>query len=166
MWTSGKDRFAGCLPGGAKSEALQSTFQGKPVLFFIERSNNDNTVVYEADWSNAADPVKVYWIMYSNSPVNEEGLTMIERNTAYGSKTEKAGAGWSLSLSALPSKKITVSKGPNGELSASTLINGAEMQLVSIYVKSTTSWGMPSVEYIDVKGKGKDGAFVTERIKK
>ncbi len=91
---------------------------------------------------------------------------MIERNTAYGStctKDEAAGPGnYNLVLSALKDKNIQVSV-VDGVLSAQTSINGSMEQLVHIYVKSTTSWGMPKVEYIDITGRKADGSLVTER---
>ena len=114
------------------------------------------------------EPVKVYWILYARDPVKEEGLTMIERNTAYGStcvKDESKGAGvYKMTLAALKTKPISI-QSKDGTLSATCTINGQEEELLHIYVQNTTSWGMPKVEYVDVTGRKADGTLVTERIK-
>jgi len=52
-FTSTAGRFDGKLPGGATSDSLKGTFTGKHVLFYIERSNNSNAVIYEANKSGS-----------------------------------------------------------------------------------------------------------------
>ncbi|GBG28361.1 Hypothetical Protein FCC1311_045842 [Hondaea fermentalgiana] len=167
-----KDRFAGAMPAGATSEELQSTFCGKNVLFYIERSNNSNAVIYEANVGAdgklvTEEPVKVYWILYARKPIVEEGLTMIERNTAYGSKTSplpaKGEGHFEIALSALPEKKIHVYQDEAGELHATTEIEGSEKELLHVFVENTSFMGIPKVKHIDIKGRSPDGNLSVER---
>ncbi|TAJ15118.1 DUF4833 domain-containing protein [Marinilabiliaceae bacterium JC017] len=62
--------------------------KGPGHLFYIQRSLNRNTVVYEANFDeqgnlDAANPVKIYWVMYEKEG-NIEELTYLERKFAYG----------------------------------------------------------------------------------
>lgn len=57
-------------------------------LFYIQRTHNKNTIVYEANFDakgdlKADDPVKIYWIMYEKKG-NIESLNSMERKFAYG----------------------------------------------------------------------------------
>ncbi|MBI9065580.1 MAG: DUF4833 domain-containing protein, partial [Marinilabiliaceae bacterium] len=57
-------------------------------LFYIQRSLNENTVIYEANFDdqgllNKAHPIKVYWILYEEEGAVEE-LSYLERKFAYG----------------------------------------------------------------------------------
>jgi len=168
-----QERFSGAMPAGATTEALQQTFCAKNVLFYIERSNNSNAVIYEANVDssgklNTANPLKVYWILYARDPIKEEGLTMLERNTAYGSKTSpnpgKGPGHFTVSLSALPERKISVHQDEAGVLHATTSIDGMERELLHIYVENTTNFmGVPKVQFIDIKGRGDDGSLGVER---
>ena len=57
-------------------------------LFYIQRSLNQNTVVYEANFDakgdlDARQPIKVFWIMYEDKGAVED-LTYLEKKFAYG----------------------------------------------------------------------------------
>jgi len=56
-------------------------------LFFLQRSQNSNTVVYELNIKNGAldsiAPVHIFWICYAEKSQKEE-LTALQRNHAYG----------------------------------------------------------------------------------
>jgi len=63
----------------------------------------------------ATDPLKVYWIMYTQAPhVHEEGLTVVERHTAYGYMVVPnpiRGVGWhTVTLTAVPTKPIHIAR--------------------------------------------------------
>mmetsp|Transcript_14622 Transcript_14622/g.27115 ORF Transcript_14622/g.27115 Transcript_14622/m.27115 type:complete len:171 (+) Transcript_14622:138-650(+) len=164
-------RHEDALPIGATTPELKETFLAKKVLFYIERSTNSNAVIYEANVTadgklDEANPLKVYWIMYNNKVVNEEGLNMIERNTAYGSTVTKdpsAEGQYIVTLSALKTKKIKLFM-KDGEAHAVTDINGSDEELIHISVVSTSSWTGPKVQHVDLKGRKADGTIVNERI--
>lgn len=121
------------------------------------------------DFLDPALPVRPYWIMHARDPVNEEGLTMLERNTAYGSTctemVDKAGAQgekrYSMVLSALKNRPIQVWADATGELHAVCTIDGKPDELLCVFFKTTSSWLGPSVDYIELRGITR-----TERIHK
>src|SRR5690242_19851463 len=62
----------------------------KKSLFYIHRSPNPNTVIYEANLTSkntidVNDPVKVYWIRYGEKGQLRD-LNYIEKTFAYGLK--------------------------------------------------------------------------------
>lgn len=56
-------------------------------LFFLQRSQNTNTVVYELNFKNGVPdsntPVHIFWICYADKSQKEE-LTSLQRQHAYG----------------------------------------------------------------------------------
>src|SRR5687767_11479909 len=64
----------------------------KKSLFYIHRSPNPNTVIYEANLTagntiDPNDPVKVYWIRYGEKGQLRE-LNYLEKSFAYGLKQD------------------------------------------------------------------------------
>lgn len=59
-------------------------------LFYIQRTHNTNTIVYEANFKdngqlNEEEPILAYWILYEKNGQTEP-LTRIEKSFAYGIK--------------------------------------------------------------------------------
>jgi len=57
-------------------------------LFYVQRTENTNTVVYEANFDdqgqlNAKDPIKIYWVLYEQGGTVEP-LTRLENTFAFG----------------------------------------------------------------------------------
>jgi hypothetical protein len=142
-------------------------------LFYIQRSSNANTVVYDANLLasktlNAKDPVHTYWIRYGERGQKEE-LTTIQRTLAYGLYTDAIKAesnafeGYFL---AYRKRKFVVKLDARGAPIALFPINGKLQILKRVFVSVDESHMMPSVNYIDLYGKdpitGKD---VYERFK-
>mmetsp|Transcript_21679 Transcript_21679/g.42586 ORF Transcript_21679/g.42586 Transcript_21679/m.42586 type:complete len:384 (-) Transcript_21679:59-1210(-) len=151
-------------PEGARSsEMYMKVFLQKKVLFYVSKSENNNVVVYEANLDASGktldpkEPVKVYWILYARTPCVEEGLTILERNTAYGSTCKPIAdrpGHYLMTLSAIPSKPIEVWVDESGELHAQTSINGMVDELLQVAVQSSSGgWlSLPRVDYIDLMG--------------
>ena len=145
-------------------------------LIIIFSSANSNAVIYEANVGddgklNQEKPVRCYWIMYEHNPVDEEGLTMIERNSAYGMSTKpvvgKPGE-HQLTIAPLKGKKtIIVSQDSEGVLHCKTEIGGEEgAEIKSVYVKAKSSWiGLPKVDFVEIKGAKADGSAAYEKMK-
>eukprot|EP00511_Aplanochytrium_stocchinoi_P005373 CAMPEP_0204838490 /NCGR_PEP_ID=MMETSP1346-20131115/31170_1 /ASSEMBLY_ACC=CAM_ASM_000771 /TAXON_ID=215587 /ORGANISM="Aplanochytrium stocchinoi, Strain GSBS06" /LENGTH=144 /DNA_ID=CAMNT_0051974607 /DNA_START=234 /DNA_END=665 /DNA_ORIENTATION=- len=139
-------RFEGALPKGATTEELQHTFKQKQVLFYIEKSQNTNCVVYEANVVDGkldqVEPLKVYWILYARDPIIEEGLNMIERTTAYG-KTLKSIDGkpghFKVTLAALKTLHIDLYMDETGICHSQIMENNEACELLHVYVQ-TKSW--------------------------
>ena len=82
---------------------------------------------------------------------------MIERNTAYGLKSESSGENvWTVKIASLNDREITVKL--DGETwSASCSIGGTVGQLLAVHVQMKSSWGMPKVDYVELYGA--DGLY-------
>lgn len=63
------------------------------LLFYIQRNQNQNTVIYELNYNDSGQvnrqfPIKVYWIKYlQNSKI--ESLNYIQNKLAYGYQSEE-----------------------------------------------------------------------------
>ncbi|RHY87797.1 hypothetical protein DYB35_004166 [Aphanomyces astaci] len=140
------------------------------LVFVIHRNKNKNVVSYAANHVDgvidAKDPLTVDWIMFENNPVGREGLNMIERNTAYGVAVTpwegKAGS-YKVILASLPDKVIELHV-VDGKPVAHTDINGVPgCKLNRVFVTSTTSWGLPKVQHIEMFATDPSGAAVIEK---
>ena len=83
-----------------------------------------------------------------------EELTMIERNTAYGIKSEASGENtWTIKIASLSDREITVTN-TDGVWKASCNIGGTTGPLIAVHVEMKSSWGMPKVDYVELFGEG------------
>ncbi|EQC26998.1 hypothetical protein SDRG_15211 [Saprolegnia diclina VS20] len=129
--------------------------------FIIQRSNNANTVVYKGNLGSASrldpkNPLHIYWIMYAQQgpPYPTEELNMIERNTAYGATCSPGAAPheYDVALASLKDRAIVLLHDGH-HVRARTTINGRpNVYLERVYVQSTTSWGLPKVEFVEIFG--------------
>lgn len=135
------------------------------VAFIIQRSTNSNTVVYAGKVKNGSASKKyldeknaldIYWIMYEQKGHPREELNMLERNSAYGASCKRSKRNkqeFVVTLSALKDREITLYLDEQGSVRGKTTINGEPgMILQRVFVKSTSSWGLPTVEYIELFG--------------
>jgi len=142
-------------------------------LFYIQRSSNANTVIYDANLLpnktlNPKDPVYSYWIRYDEKGQKEK-LTTIQRTLAYGLYTNPIAAepntfeGYFL---AYRKRKFVVKLDAKGNPIALFPINNKLQILKRVYVSVDETHIMPGVYYIELFGKdpvtGKD---VYERFK-
>lgn len=141
-------------------------------LFFIQRSSNTNTVIYDANLlSNKAlnpkAPVHTYWIRYSEKGQKEE-LSTIQRTLAYGLYTDAVTLephtyqGYFL---AYRKRKFVVKLDAKGNPIALFPINGRLQILKRVFVSVNESSIIPSVNYIELFGKDQlTGKDVYERF--
>jgi hypothetical protein len=104
---------------------------------------------------DATTPIKVYWIMYEKDGDPTEDLNMIERNTAYGvtSKPSDVPGVYMANIASLRDRECTLRLDKHGNVMALTTINGKKgMLLRRVFVQMTTSWGIPTVDYVDIFG--------------
>jgi hypothetical protein len=142
-------------------------------LFYIQRSSNANTVIYDANLTgnkslNPKSPVHTYWIRYGDNGQKEE-LSTIQRTLAYGLYTDliksesNAYEGYFL---AYRKRKFVVKLDPRGNPIALFPINGKLQILKRVFVSVDESHMMPSVNYIELFGKDQiTGKDVYERFK-
>ncbi|KAG9413179.1 hypothetical protein AC1031_016200 [Aphanomyces cochlioides] len=161
--TQEPDPEAALISLPSNSELVKVRGVDANTAFIIQRSNNANTVVYKGNIlsNNTLDsnsPLHVYWIMYAlpGPPFPTEELNVIERNTAYGATaTARPGTSneYDVVLASLKDRSIVLFVDDRHNVRARTTINGrANVYLERVYVQSTTSWGLPKVEFIEIFG--------------
>ena len=129
-------------------------------LFYIQRSSNANTVVYDANFLpnkslNPSQPVHTYWIRYADNGQKEE-LNLIQRTLAYGLYTNKiknevnSFEGYFL---AYRKRKFVVKLNAKNQAIALFPINGKLQILERVFVNVDESGFTPNVIYIELFGK-------------
>ncbi len=143
-------------------------------LFYIQRSNNTNAIVYEANILNdgkinEVEPVKVFWIRYSEDSTAAD-LNYIQRKYAYGvnaSAYANQKNKFVVQFVAYSKKSIYLLPKTNGKYAAYTNINGklAELKKIWIELSGGTFW-FPTIDYIEMIGKDPvSQQVVSERFK-
>ncbi|GAB3329075.1 hypothetical protein GCM10027299_31990 [Larkinella ripae] len=142
-------------------------------LFYIQRSNNTNTVIYEANLLNNQrlnpdEPVSVYWIRYAEQGQREQ-LSMFQWKMAYGYKHQlvsRQNDGFEIHLNAFKKRTIWVDL-QQGKPTALTTINGRKACLRKVFVQLESESGLiPKVQYVELFGIDPvAGVPVYERIR-
>jgi hypothetical protein len=142
-------------------------------LFYIQRSNNANVVIYDANMLknnvlNPKDPVDTYWIKYAEDGKKHE-LTNVQRNLAYGLHTStiknEPGA-YEGHFLAYRARKFKVKMDSDNHPIALFPINKKMQILEHVYVNVDNSGMMPSVNYVELFGKDVvTGTAVYEKFK-
>jgi len=141
-------------------------------LFFIQRSVNDNTVIYAANLDEHGHldrdtPIKVYWRWY-NVDGHKKALNFLERMMAYGVRTvssSSSGGSIVVRLAALPERKLTIDEDDKGRPEVVLRMGNHQARLVYVYLQVDDHGFMPSVKAIDVFGIDKlTGKALREHI--
>jgi Domain of unknown function (DUF4833) len=142
-------------------------------LFYLQRSNNSNAVIYDANLLknntlNPNDPVHTYWIRYAEGGVKKE-LSSLQRNLAYGlhfgNKNNKTDS-YEGHFLAYQKRKFVIELDKNKKPVAFFPINGKLQILLHAYVKVDEPGLFPKIPYIELFGKDpKTGADVYEKFK-
>lgn len=142
-------------------------------LFYIQRSNNTNTVIYEANLLNNQrlnpdEPVNVYWIRYADRG-QREPLSLFQWKMAYGYKHQAVNRqddGYEIHLNAFKKRTIWVDL-QQGKPVAFTTINGRKACLRKVFVQLESESGLvPKVQYVELFGVDPvAGVPVYERIR-
>ncbi len=144
-------------------------------LFYIQRTGNTNTIVYDANVTGNKDfqdgkPINIYWIRYADGG-GTAGLSYLQRTFAYGVKCEKvAGTNdYDFHLVSYSKKKLRLTFDTKGKPYALLEVNGKKMALQKVFVKidkGTTFTLTPKVEYVELYGKDPGtGAALYEKFK-
>jgi len=129
----------------------------KKSLFYIHRSPNPNTVIYEVNLTdqNVIDPenpVKVYWIRYGEKGQLRD-LNYIEKTFAYGVKPETINQNsYKLQFVASKEKWFVASLDEKGQACATMSINGRQSKLKKIFVQVAEEGWWPKIAYVEFFG--------------
>jgi phosphatidylglycerophosphate synthase len=161
--------------GGNK--AITDTFPVPPgntnQLFYLQRTSNKNTIVYDLNIKNGAldinDPVHVYWIRYSDQGQRQE-LSYIQRTFAYGIKSTALANNGGYVLHFVSYKKYLlylVKSAADNKYRVYTTVNSKTVVLNRIFIKiNGGSFWSPKVEYVEIKGTDPaNGREITDRLK-
>ncbi len=131
-------------------------------LFYIQRSKNTNSIVYETNYLpsgkiNLEDPVKIYWLQYATDSSRSD-LNYVQRRYAYGIQATpvKGHPGqFVLNFVSYEKKKFYLIGDVDGKkYKAFVSINGkmAELKRIFIYLDGGTFW-FPNIVDIEITGK-------------
>lgn len=140
-------------------------------LFYLQRTPNTNTIVYELNYNktvlDAEEPIHVYWIRYTEQGQKEE-LNLIQRKFAYGVKSTLISKDkYRFHFVSYKKFPMFLVKGANNRYNVFATINQKQVILNRIFVKiNGGSFWTPNVEYVEVKGiDPATGKEVLERMK-
>jgi hypothetical protein len=129
----------------------------KKSLFFIHRSPNPNTVIYDLNVSDKniidpENPVKVYWIRYGEKG-QQRDLNYVERTFAYGVKSESIDSKkFRISFVAKKDKIFEATIDEKGQALAKMTIAGKPAKLARVYVQVSEDGWWPKVAYVEFFG--------------
>lgn len=139
-------------------------------LFFIQRSVNPNTVVYEAHLRpdgtlDPQQPIQAYWLRYASTG-ERRALSFVEENMAYGVRAEVDAPGtWSVRFAAYGARDMRLRLDANGKPVLVGQVAGRSARLVSSYLHVREGRLWPSVTAVDVYGVDlASGAALHERF--
>lgn len=140
-------------------------------LFYLQRTSNTNTIVYELNVKKGVldkdNPVHVYWIRYAEKGQTAE-LSWIQRVFAYGVRVKlMSDSSYRVRLVSYAGYSMYLRKGADGKYRMYAAINGKMMILNRVFVKITggSMWS-PDIEYYEVSGLDPaSGKPVAERKK-
>jgi hypothetical protein len=130
-------------------------------LFYIQRTGNTNTIVYDANVEGKAfqkdKPINIYWIRYAEDG-STAGLNYLQRTFAYGVKAKKVEGSneYEFHLVSYSKKKLRLKFDEKGKPYVLIEINNKKMALQKVFVKidkGTTFTLTPKVEYVELFGK-------------
>jgi hypothetical protein len=121
-------------------------------LFYVQRSSNINTILYDANLGadkklDPKNPVHTYWMLYTQGGKKQE-LTGLHTRATSGEAGSYDGY-----FFAYRKRRFVVKLNPKGEPIALFPINGKMQILKKVFVKVDESGMMPSVIYVELWGR-------------
>lgn len=162
--TSGPDSFVFPVPPKTENS-----------LFYLQRTINSNTVVYEINRNkngeiNLNEPVKIQWIRYASDSTFEP-LNYIQRTFAYGLETkliDSVKKSFVIHFVSYKEKPLFLLKSPHdNNYHVFVHINNKLSVLEKVYVKidGGTLW-LPEIQYVEITGKSPaTSEIVSEKIR-
>jgi hypothetical protein len=141
------------------------------LLFYVQRTPNTNTVIYELNVNekneiNKKSPVNISWIRFTENK-QRANLSFLQREYAYGLKTKIVGKD-SIELRFVSYKKMPfylVRSGSDYHVYTTLGKKHVLLQRIFLQIEGGTFW-FPNVVYVEFKGKNpKTGEVIVERFK-
>lgn len=142
-----------------------SVFKGYPVptdehmLFYIQKSFNQNTVVYALNFNsegkiNPSEPIKVFWRRYQEDGRIRE-LKQLEKTFGFGVKSKPLKTKpntYIFTIVAIKDKQFVVTQNETNKPYVITNIDGKSALIERVYIKAEHIKLLPKVFYIEVFG--------------
>jgi len=157
---------------------MQDTFPvppaNKKMMFYVQRTHNTNTIVYELNYNkdstlNKTEPIRIYWIRYANGGGVEE-LSSLQRKYAYGVTAvciDTVKKMYKVNFVSYKKRDIFLTRAKTGNAyMACMVIDNKLAYLHKIFVRidGGTFW-IPHITYVEATGtEVKTGKPVSERI--
>lgn len=174
-----------CLTGNAQTSPsekeinISDTFpvpkNNKDMLFYVQRTHNKNTIVYELNYNadsslNSTSPVKMYWIRYSDKGEIAQ-LSYVQKKYAYGIEsliTDTTKKSFKINFVSYKKRDLFLMKlKEDNKYRAYMLLDGKLCYLTKVFVKidGGTFW-VPHITYVELTGiDPSTGKKVREKIK-
>lgn len=130
-------------------------------LFYIQRSGNTNTIMYDANLTAdskiaSSDPIKPYWIRFAENGQKKD-LSYIQRKFAYGVESRKLQHPneFEFNIVSYSKKKLKLTLNQDGKPIALTKINGKTAILNKVFIKmdpGTMLSFTPDIKYVELFG--------------
>lgn len=140
-------------------------------LFYMQRTSNINTIVYELNLQNGLinkeNPVKEYWIRYQEKGQRED-LNYIQRKFAYGIQSKRIAENqYELSFVSYKKYKMILKLAADNKFYVYANINHKPVILNRIFIRiNGGSFWLPNVEYVEISGTDPTtNLVVKERLK-
>jgi hypothetical protein len=129
----------------------------KATLFYIQRTPNTNTILYDVKLEKGVpdeeDPVHAYWIRYQEEG-QQEDLSFIQRNYAYGLKSKKLSADkYELRFVSYKKLPFYLVKAADNQFHVLATINGRNIHVSRVFLQiEGGSFWLPNIVCAEVKG--------------
>jgi hypothetical protein len=145
--------------------------EGVARLFYMQRTSNANTLIYELNAPGGRideeNPMHVYWIRNAEKGQKEE-LTYIQRKFAYGLTTKKiANDQFDVRFVSYKKFPLLLMKANDGKYHIFAAVGQKQMMLNRVFVKiEGGSFWLPNIIYVELKGTDQTtGREIIERFK-
>ena len=133
--------------------------QSPTLVFYLQRSMNANTIVYEAavrpDGSiDGRAPISAYWLRFSNAGERRE-LSWVERHFAFGpiAEPDRASKGvWTVRVAGYDRRTARLMLDRNGRPALIGEVSGRTAKLVSAYLHLDEDGSVPKVTSVELFG--------------
>lgn len=158
----GKSKFEIKPDSAGKAPIFLNTYPVPPVnsgsLFYLQRTSNSNTIVYDLNINSAGkpdedSPIKAYWLRYAEKGQKQD-LNYIQRKFAYGLTAKSLNNGaYDIRFVSYKKFPLTLMKAADGKYHIFALIAQKQVILNRIFVKiEGGSFWLPNVVYVELKG--------------
>ena len=144
--------------------------QSDELLFYIQRNQNHDTIVYTVNQTaggliNKDLPIHAYWLKYTEGGGKRE-LNDLQNKLAYGYESKEISPNlFEFNFVSYPVLKFYISRTEEGKWRAIVNINGRRSRLNNIYVYAVEFGVFPDVKFIELYGEELEtGLFTYEKI--